>query len=246
MRGSGGSGNIGGVETKWIVAWAAVVLLRSAAAQELDDLPLVEVPAEADDVRAPFAVLFSGDGGWASLDGKLAAALAREGVPVVGVNSLRYFWHERKPDEIAADLSQLLEHYSNHWHKSEAVVIGYSQGADVVPFALNRLDGVARALVRSAVLIAPSKNAAFEFHWVGWFGKDTGDTPTAPEIAKLEVPNVICLYGADDSKSVCPLLEMEHVHSEALPGGHRFDGDYEQLAAKVIAGLRAATSSAAP
>jgi type IV secretory pathway VirJ component len=232
---------------KWLGIIGVVAAFGCATAQPsaspVDDLPLIEAPAGDGTDGTLFAVLFSGDGGWASLDEDLTTALAEDGVPVVGVNSLRYFWRERTPDEVAADLGRLLEHYAALWRKSRAIVIGYSQGADVVPFALNRLDPAVRARVERAVLIAPSAKATFEFHIVGWLGKDTGDTPTTPEIARLDLPSVLCLYGADDSKTVCPSLALPHVRSEELPGGHHFDGDYAALAARVLAGL---TSSADP
>jgi type IV secretory pathway VirJ component len=42
-------------------------------------------------------VLISGDGGWASIDKGIAKALVARGVPVAGLDSLRYFWSERTP-----------------------------------------------------------------------------------------------------------------------------------------------------
>ena len=42
--------------------------------------------------RDEFALLLTGDGGWAGLDQELAARLAASGVPTVGLNSLKYFW----------------------------------------------------------------------------------------------------------------------------------------------------------
>jgi hypothetical protein len=41
------------------------------------------------------AVVVSGDGGWAGIDRDLGEELAREGLPVVGLNSLQYFWKPR-------------------------------------------------------------------------------------------------------------------------------------------------------
>ena len=55
----------------------------------LADLPLVEVRAAT--AGPTFAVLLSGDGGWAGLDKKVAAALAEKGIDVVGVDSLALF-----------------------------------------------------------------------------------------------------------------------------------------------------------
>jgi type IV secretory pathway VirJ component len=54
---------------------------------DLADLPLIEVPATG--TGDLFAILLSGDGGWAGLDKEVAAALSERGVPVVGVDSLR-------------------------------------------------------------------------------------------------------------------------------------------------------------
>ena len=49
-------------------------------------------PRAAARTSDTFAVLLSGDGGWAGLDKEVAAALAARGIPVAGIDSLRYFW----------------------------------------------------------------------------------------------------------------------------------------------------------
>ena len=87
----------------------------------------------------------------------------------------------------------------------------------------------------------------FEFHWAGWFGKETGDMPGAPELLAFERTQVLCLYGNDDRKSLCPTLEVPFVQRRILRGSHRFDGDFERIAAEVLGWLVSdATSSAAP
>ena len=48
------------------------------------------------------AVIYSGDGGWRDIDKDIAGALQEKGIPVVGVDSLRYFWSEKTPDQVAA------------------------------------------------------------------------------------------------------------------------------------------------
>ncbi|MBI3776749.1 MAG: virulence factor, partial [Gammaproteobacteria bacterium] len=57
---------------------------------QLDDLPLIEVPVTSN--SDAFAVILSGDGGWASLDRELAGAITAQGIPVVGWDSLHYYW----------------------------------------------------------------------------------------------------------------------------------------------------------
>ncbi len=202
----------------------------------LADLPLVEVPAKGS--GEVFAVVLSGDGGWAGLDKGLAAALSAQGIPVVGLDSLRYFWSPRTPDGLAADLGRLLPHYAAQWGKRRVVLIGYSQGADVLPFALNRLQPAVRALVEQTVLIAPGERASFEFHLGNWVGLGKGDVAILPEALRLDAATSLCLYGQDDSESICPKVPPSRMTVQALPGGHHFDGAYDRLAEIVLARLR--------
>ena len=120
----------------------------------LADLPIIEVQPTGTGVNDTFAVLFSGDGGWAGIDRDVANVLASRGIPVAGWDSLRYFWTARTPSGVSGDLDRILRYYAQHWHKSKALVIGYSQGADVLPFAVNRLPATSRALVERTALIS--------------------------------------------------------------------------------------------
>jgi type IV secretory pathway VirJ component len=85
------------------------------------------------------AVMLSGDGGWAGLDKEVAAALSANGIRVVGLDSLRYFWTARTPEGLAADLGRIIDYYVSQLGKQRVLLVGYSQGADVLPFAVNRL-----------------------------------------------------------------------------------------------------------
>jgi len=72
----------------------------ATAPVEVADLPLVEVQPRGTPGRH-LAVILSGDGGWAGLDREVAGALAEKGVPVVGWNSLQYYWTPRTPEGAA-------------------------------------------------------------------------------------------------------------------------------------------------
>lgn len=198
----------------------------------LADLPLVEVKPQGQ--GDAFAVLLSGDGGWAGLDKNVAAALAAKGIAVVGLDSLRYFWRARTPEGLANDLDRVLRYYAAHWQKSRAVLIGYSQGADVLPFAFNRLPAQTRPLVAQIVLMGLGENASFEFHLGNWLGGNKDAIPIAPEAHKLTAATTLCLYGSDEDDSLCPKLPPTSVHAQSLPGGHHFDGAYDELAALIL------------
>ena len=120
---------------------------------------------------AEFALLLTGDGGWAGLDQELAARLAAAGVPTVGLNSLKYFWKARTPEEATRDVTRILRHYLAAWHKERVLLIGYSFGADVLPFVVNRLPAELRARVVSVSLLGIDASASFEVHLSDWVGK---------------------------------------------------------------------------
>jgi type IV secretory pathway VirJ component len=197
----------------------------------LSDLPLIEVPATGNSDL--FAVLLSGDGGWAGIDKEVARALAEHGISVAGLDSLRYFWSPRTPQGLARDLDRTVRYYAAHWHKPRVLLIGYSQGADVLPFAVNRLPPATRALVAMTALIGLGRNASFEFHVTNWLGSEAG-LPIRPETDRLSSGRTLCLYGKDDTDSLCAELSPTHARVIQLPGGHHFGGDYDGLAELIL------------
>ena len=101
--------------------------------KSLADLPLLELP-EPGSTGDTLAIIVSGDGGWAGLDRDVASQLAERGFPVVGLNTLQYFWTPRTPDGAAADLARILRTYLAAWKRKDALLIGYSLGAEVLPY----------------------------------------------------------------------------------------------------------------
>jgi type IV secretory pathway VirJ component len=206
--------------------------------ETLGDLPIIEVPAEASDQGGAgsdtFAVLLSGDGGWAGIDKEVASRLAARGIPVAGVDSLRYFWAPRTPAGLAQDLDRIVQYYAGQWHRSRALLIGYSQGADVLPFAFNRLAPQTRSLVKLTALIGISTTASFEFHVTHWLGGGDAGLPTAPELRKMVAPGTLCIYGDDDEDTVCPSVSAKNALTIKLSGGHHFGGDYGHLAQLIL------------
>ena len=201
--------------------------------QALDGLPVVEVPAATP--GDTLAIFVSGDGGWAGLDKEVAAALSEAGVAVVGVDSLRYFWTRRTPQGFAGDLERIAAHYTTQWQRPRLLLIGFSQGADVLPAAINQLDPATRERVALIGLMSVGRRADYEFHVSNWLGGGGGGLPIAPEIARLPAQRTLCLYGKEDEDAVCPDLPSGGVQVIALPGDHHFKGDYTLLAKTLLA-----------
>lgn len=202
--------------------------------QGLEDLPLVEVSAQKP--GKTFAVVLSGDGGWASIDKSLADTLSGKGIPVVGLDSMHYFWTERSADEMGNDLTRILQHYFSAWNMDRVLLIGYSRGADVLPFMASRLSRELFSRTGLIALLGAEHDIEFEFHVSDWLPgslKDSGHK-VKPELEKLAHDNVLCIYGADESEPLCPDLDPQKFTIHRMPGGHHFGGDYNALAELII------------
>jgi len=206
----------------------------AASAPEVRDLDLIEVIVPTSLRRDAMAIILTGDGGWSELDKEVADGLAAHGIPAVGWSSLRYYWTARTPEMAAADLARILRYYASAWIVNRVVLVGYSFGADVLPFLVNRLPADVATLVHSVVLLGLSPNASFEFRLSSWFGG--GGEPTyltAPEVERLSVP-VTCVHGVDERDSACLALKGAHVTSAEVGRGHHFSGDYASLVEVIL------------
>ena len=219
----------------------ATANLSPGAAQppaELGDLPIVEVAAQPGSPPSDsFALIMSGDGGWAGLDQDIAAALSAKGIPTVGLDSLRYYWTARTPDGLAADTDRLIRYYLSHFGKKNVLLVG-SQGADVLPFAVNRLPAATKSHVALAAILGMSEHALFEFHMSNWISDDTSGPLTLPEVNAISGPPVLCVYGEEEHDSLCPKLEPKRFKVVKLKGGHHFDGNYAGLADEILSAAK--------
>ncbi len=158
---------------------------RAIGSTALQNLRLIETQAKHP--GKTFAVLLSGDGGWSALDKSLVATLATNGIPSVGWNSLCYYWAKRTPDESARDLQVILEHYFAVWSMDKVILIGYSRGADVLPFMANRLPADLTARASLIALLGVARGVDFEFHLTDWIPGRPKNPPykVQPEVEKL-------------------------------------------------------------
>ena len=221
-------------------AWLSVACAvpGPSAGSGLSDLPLVEVPARRPGTT--LALLLSGDGGWAPLDREVALTLADSGVAVIGLDARQYLEHERTPDRVAADVRRILERYTQHWQRRRLVIVGYSRGADIAPFALSRLPDSLRRQVALVALLGLAPAANFQFHLEDLV-RDVpraSDHPIAPELERLRGMPLLCIYGAGEVRSGCRGADATLIRQVERPGGHHFDGNYRALALIILAALR--------
>ena len=181
-------------------------------------------------------IFLSGDGGWAGLDRRISEDLAARGVAVVGLDTRSYLMKTRTPDEAAADVARVMRHYTTQWAVQHVGIVGYSRGADLAPFVVNRLPSELRAELALVALLAPAERAGFQFHWTDLLNDTSkpSDPPILPELERLRGTPVLCVYGKDEKESLCRLADTSAVRVDKRRGRHHFDGDYDAIAAEIL------------
>ncbi|MGE6742047.1 AcvB/VirJ family lysyl-phosphatidylglycerol hydrolase [Allorhizobium pseudoryzae] len=187
------------------------------------------------------AIVFSGDGGWRDIDSEVGAVLQADGIPVVGVDALRYFWSKKTPEQTATDLSRIIRTYRKQWNVKNVMLVGYSFGADILPSTFNRLPEADRNKVSLISLLGLSHSAEFEISVTGWLGgqgSGDGGDPTV-DLKQINPARVQCIYGTEDDEEACKGLAASGVEILGIEGGHHFDEDYEKLAQYILTALKA-------
>jgi type IV secretory pathway VirJ component len=223
---------------------ALVAAVPSLPASAAGPSYLVDMPAGKP--GGDLAVILSGDGGWADLDRALARVLVKRGVAVVGFDCLKYFWRRRTPEAAAAAVADALRQRLVAWDKHRVLVMGFSFGAAVAPFVVNRLPRDVKDRVALVAMLTSNTWANWEVHVGDWLidAKHDGWLPVAPEAKRVSGTLLLCVYGRNEKEvSVCPLLDGPGREVIALPGGHHFDGNYEKLADFLLSRVPASLDS---
>lgn len=193
----------------------------------IDSLPLIVI--EPSEVKADhFVILYSGDGGWSEFTQELASEYQSRGIPVIGINSLYYFWFAKSPDRAANDIENIIHYFLKRWKLKEFDLVGFSFGAEVIPGIINRLSDKTNKRIHQAVMIAPGNNVKFEFKISDWFDNaDSGDS-IREEVLKIKTIKIKCIYGDEDRPGVCSKFPTPETAFK-LKGGHHFNDDFEQF-----------------
>lgn len=194
------------------------------------DLPIIITKAKTD--KEDKLVLFiSGDGGWNSFSQKLVDSYSSNGFNVIGLNSLKYFWKKKSPQETANDIAELLNKYAGEWHKKKIIICGFSFGADVAPFIYRRLPDELKNKIILVQLISPSSFTDFEIHVMDMLGShnSTRSMNIASEVKLMNVP-VVCYYGDQEKEQPLSGLKKADLKVVILKGDHHYAKSYPEIA----------------
>jgi len=218
-----------------VVSALAQKATRAGSDDDVSGLPLHVVATKSPSPTA-LAVFLSGDGGWAGVDRRVSEDLAARGVAVVGLDTRSYLMKARTPDGAAADVARVIRRYTTQWAVQRVAIVGYSRGADIAPFIVNRLPDALRSELALVALLGPAERASFQFHWTDILIDNSrpSDPPILPELERLRGTPVLCVYGKEEKESLCRLADTSAVHVDRRAGHHHFDGAYDAIAAEII------------
>ena len=183
-------------------------------------------------------MILSGDGGWMEFNDALAQHFSKAGYNTLGINSRNYFWQRRTPQETTNFLVGVLKKYQLIWKNKEVVLIGYSFGADVIPFIYNRLPKKNQRQVKAIHLLSPFKTTDFRVKVSDLINlaDDNKTFSVEQELIKIKIP-IICFYGEEETSKPLENLKMKNLLHKKLKGGHKYINAYETIVSSVKASL---------
>jgi len=192
------------------------------------DFPVKEWASDAQD--KPIVFYLSGDGGLNKFSNSLCDGINKKGYEVMELNSKSYFWDKKNPEQTAIDVNNYLVKKISGRKNQQIVMIGYSFGADVLPFILSRLPKDIHDKILASFLMASSGSTDFEIHWADIFGGNAKrDMDVVSEINKLVDDKIVIISSSDDRHLEANKITLRRYTHEILPGGHHFDGDTDEI-----------------
>lgn len=191
-------------------------------------IPIKDWPGSAN---LPLVIYISGDGGLNHFSTSLCSGISNKGYQVLALDAKSYFWNKKTPEQSAKDLISSAEPFLTNNNKRNIILIGYSFGADVLPFICNRLSVTFRQRIKCVLLLSPSGSTDFEIHWADMLGGNSKRTKDVlKEINNLGTLNTVLINGDGEESIHSSNVILPNFHHEIVPGGHHYDGDIPALA----------------
>jgi type IV secretory pathway VirJ component len=200
----------------------------------LDKLPINIVTA-INDTSKPLVMYITGDGGWNKFSKNLSIALAAKGYPVIALDARDYFWKKKTAAQTSFDVAQLIRNYQKIWNRKKIILVGYSFGADVMPFVYNLLPADLSAAVANINLLSPSPNTDFEIHLSVLLGAGfSGGEMVVSAVNKITTKPLTLVFGAEENNFPINQLKNHNFVNVRLEGGHHYDGDEVKLCETIL------------
>ncbi|HAL52933.1 AcvB/VirJ family lysyl-phosphatidylglycerol hydrolase [Sphingobacterium siyangense] len=216
---------------------ATLFIIGSIAFHAFAQQRLIDMKYWNNKAVVPLVLYLSGDGGFNSFSNKLCELIAGAGYTVAALDSKNYFWKKKSPKEIAEDISNTLKTLLSSRQNMRLFIVGYSFGADAVPFIVNRLDPVVKKNVKSVVLLEPSVSTDLEIHIADILGRSNikRSLDVVSEINRMDGVKTGIILGDDEADFPVQKITLKNFTKKYLSGGHHFSGNADQVAKNTVA-----------
>jgi type IV secretory pathway VirJ component len=210
-------------KSKFIFLLSFLIINLKALGQE-DKLPIILEDNNHNSMPLVFHI--SGDGGWKGFDVKLAEEYKANGLSTVALNSIKYFWSTKTPDQVIKDMTPVLTKYMKAWNKKELILVGFSFGAEIMPFIYTKLPEELKQKVKLVVLVTPSKTSDFTIHIADMMSMNgTYAYDVVREVEKIKDTKVLSIFG-ERERSIFPNPNLQkNLKVKYVKGGHHFTDD---------------------
>lgn len=201
---------------------------KTVSMSDIQDLPLSITNDKVKNKDLPFLIFLSGDGGWYNFEQRISDRFAMLGIPTVGLDVKKYFWNRRSPKETTDDIVKIIQAYEMKWDKHSFLLMGYSMGAEVLPFVLNRLPAAQKANLVGMVLLSPAGKGDFEIHLTTMLGlgSSKNDYDVRQEISLIPEKwqkRVLIINGDAEKSTLSDQLRMTQVRFAKVNGDHHYN-----------------------
>ena len=196
-----------------------ILLLGSCSSTP--NMPITILPGS--DSTKPLLFYITGDGGWDHFSNTLTQDLRREGYSIIGLNAESYFWNKKTPEQTANAISTYLRTYVAKLQTKHIIFIGYSFGADVIPFIEQHLSKDILDALQCTLLISPNRKTDFEIHlFDDW---DIYGGQSVPyEIGRLTTP-VTIVFGTNEKGFAIKTTNAMIPQIVRIAGDHHYNGN---------------------
>ncbi len=121
-------------------------------------------------------------------------------------------------------MADALAWYAREWKKDKFVLMGYSLGAEIVPFIVNRLPQQMRMQLQATVLLSPDITTDFEIHISNMLGMGNNQNTynTIAELIKMQNIPTLIIFGEGEKTKVPGLLAGTNMKIRKIPGNHHY------------------------
>ncbi len=218
----------------WLIIMTSTITVN--AQRDISKLPVtVKVPATPVPDR-PVVFYITGDGGMKKFSVDIVNTLAGKGYPVIGLNALKYFWSKKTPEQAAADVAALLQYYGGQWNNHSFVFVGYSMGADVLPFIYHKLPLALQEQVHHLVFMSPSSSTDMVVHLSDMLGKTStaGSMNVPAAMSNITGKPLLLIFGQDEKDFDSKSLTTSNYKQVVLPGGHHYNDDATGVVQQIL------------